>query len=62
MEGKSVVPMSVPVSVYGYLGLLRSSLGKDMADTDITSSSGIQDGTKQMALGARTDCDNVCMS
>ena len=35
MEGKSVVPMSVPVSIYGYLGLLQSSLGKDMADADV---------------------------
>jgi hypothetical protein len=30
-----VVPMSVPVSVYGYLDLLQSSLGKDMADADV---------------------------
>ena len=35
MEGKTVVPMSVPVSIYGYLGLLRSSLGKDVADADV---------------------------
>ena len=34
-EDGSVVPMSVPVSVYRYLGLLRSSLGKEMARADI---------------------------
>ena len=51
MEGKSVVPMSIPVSVYGYLSaILRSSLGKDMADAVVTTSFGIQDGTKQMVL------------
>ena len=32
-----VVPMSIPVSVYGYLGLLRSSLGKEMAHAEIAT-------------------------
>ena len=35
------------------LGLLRSSLGKDMADIGVATSSGIQDGTEQMALEHR---------
>jgi hypothetical protein len=34
-EVGSVVPISIPVSVYGYLGLLRSSLGEEMAHVDI---------------------------
>jgi hypothetical protein len=33
------MPMSVPVSVCGYLGLLWSSLGKEMARADIAMSS-----------------------
>ena len=37
MEGESVVPMSVPVSFYECLGLLRSSLGKEMARADIVA-------------------------
>ena len=32
------------------LGLLWSSLGKDMADIDVATGSGIQDGTEQIAL------------
>ena len=36
-EGKSVMPMSNPVSVYRHLGLLWSSLGEDMADADVAS-------------------------
>jgi hypothetical protein len=39
LDLQDVVPMSVPVSVYGYLGLLRSSLGKEMACADIATSS-----------------------
>ena len=58
----SVMPMSAPVSVYGTFGLLQSSLGKDMADAAITTSSGIQDGTKQMVLGSWTDRDISCVS
>ena len=33
MEGKSVVPMSIPVSVYGYLGLLRLAWVRPVATT-----------------------------
>jgi hypothetical protein len=44
-----VVPMSIPVSFYGYL-LAYCGLGKDMADIGVATSSGIQDGTEQMAL------------
>jgi len=51
MEGKSVVPMSVPVSIYGYLGLLRSSIGKEMARADIATSSLWMVSTEQMAWG-----------
>jgi hypothetical protein len=35
---KSVMPLSVPVSFYGYHGLLWSSLGKEMARADIATS------------------------
>ena len=35
----AVMPMAVPVSVYGYLGLLWSSLGKETAHADIAASS-----------------------
>ncbi len=63
MEGKSVVPMSIPVSVYRYLGLLWSSLGKDTWQALMSPfSSSVQDGTKQMALGLQTDRDTLCMS
>jgi hypothetical protein len=34
-----VVPMSAPVSIYGCIGLLWSSLGKEMAHADIVMSS-----------------------
>ena len=49
MEQKSVMPMSIPESVYGCLGLLQSSLGKEMARADIASCLSGWYPTEQMA-------------
>ena len=60
MEGKTDVPMSIPVTVYWYLGILRSSLGKEMARADISTSSLWMVSTD--GLGSWTFRDTSCMS
>ena len=46
-KGGVLCPCPSQYPFTGTFGLLRSSLGKDMTDAVITTSSGIQDGTKQ---------------
>ena len=55
MEEKGVVPMPIPVSIYGYPGLKWSSLGKEMADAGVAFLLKVSSGTIKMALGSWTD-------
>ena len=49
-KGRVSCPCPSQYPCTGTFGLLWSSLGKDMADIGVATSSGIQDGTEQMAL------------
>ncbi len=62
MEGKSVMPVSNPVSVMGTSAYCSLAQGKEVADADVAFLVMVSSGTKQMALGSWTDHDTSCVS